>query len=67
MAECMDAEMAECIDGEITSVSGDAEIIQGDSIHFETDKDSKIRVTFGSDVYELEMRKLKEVTKLVVA
>lgn len=62
VAECVDAEMAECFDGEITSVSGDAEIIQGDSIHFETDKDTKVIVTFGTDEYELEIRKLKEVS-----
>jgi hypothetical protein len=65
-AECADAEMAECIDGEITSVSGDARIIQGDAIHFETDNDTKVVVTLGSDEYELEIRKFKEVSKVIV-
>ena len=63
VAECTDVKMSECIDGEITSISGDAEIIQGDSIHFETDKDTKVIVTFGSDEYDLEIRMLKEVQK----
>jgi hypothetical protein len=63
-AECSGDEMAECVDGDVTSVSGDAGISQNDTIHFEIDADKTVvSVTIGSDESELEIRKYKEVSK----
>jgi hypothetical protein len=62
-AQCTNPEMAECIDGEITSVAG-AGISQGDTVHFEIDADkATIQLTVGSDEHELEIRKHREVSK----
>jgi hypothetical protein len=66
-AECTNPEMTECIDGEITSVTGDADISQGDTIHFEISDDrATIQLTIGSDEHGLEIRKFKEVSKPIV-
>ena len=65
--ECVNTEMTDCIDGNVTSVSGDAGISEGDTIHFEIDGDkTMIQVTYGSDEQELEIRKMKEVSKPLV-
>jgi hypothetical protein len=62
--ECSDDEMAECIDGMVTSASGDAGMSQGDTIHFEIDADKTVvSVAIGSDESELQIRKYKEVSK----
>jgi hypothetical protein len=66
-AECVNEEMAECIDAEITSASDGAPVSRGDIVHFEIDAEkSMITVTIGSDEYELEIRKHKEVSKPIV-
>jgi hypothetical protein len=63
-AECSDDAMTECVDGNVTSISGDAGISQGDTIHFEIDADKTVvSVTIDSDESELEIRKYKEVSK----
>jgi hypothetical protein len=65
-AECSDDEMTECVDGEVTSISGGAGVSQGDTIHFEIDADKSIlKVTVDSEEHELEIRKFKEVSKSV--
>jgi len=74
-AECMREGMSECVDGQITSISGNAGISEGDSIHFEVDANrTQLFVSFKSptdDVsqsgegpeYPLDIRKFREVQK----
>ena len=66
-AGCMNEEIVECFDAEITSVSDGAPISEGDIVHFEIDGDNTmISVSVDSDEYELEIRKHKEVSKPIV-
>jgi hypothetical protein len=63
-SECANVEMGQCIDGVVTSVSAGSSISEGDTIHFEISSDkSAILVTIGSDDYELDITKHKEVSK----
>ncbi|MCI0563301.1 MAG: hypothetical protein MN733_32905, partial [Nitrososphaera sp.] len=75
-AACAKGAMSECIDGEITSISGSRVIKEGNFIHFEIDASGqKIHVSFktpmndtGNDSgeltdYTLDIRKLKEFSK----
>jgi hypothetical protein len=67
--------MSECVDGQITSISGNAGISEGDSIHLEVDANrTLVFVSFKSpttDVsqsgegaeYALDIRKFREVQK----
>jgi hypothetical protein len=73
-AECVREEMSECLDGQITSISGNAGVGQGDFIHYEIDDSrGKIHVSFKTPMtnqtgasgeaaeYGLDIRKFKEV------
>jgi hypothetical protein len=63
-SECTNAEMGQCIDGVISSVSAGSGISEGDPIHLEISSDkSTIYLTVGSDEYQLDISKHKEVSK----
>ena len=67
-AECAGTEMAECVDGQITSVFGNAGLSQGDTIHFEINEEkSVVVVTVSSEEHDLEIRKIKEVSKALIS
>jgi hypothetical protein len=63
-SECNNEDIGECVDGVITSVSAGSGISEGDTIHLEISVDrSTIYLTVGSDEYQLDISKHKEVSK----
>lgn len=75
-ADCTRPEMAECVDGQITLISGNVTLREGDIIHMEVIEDhTKMYVSFRAPMsggapngitggeYALDVRSLKEVIK----